>query len=140
MTRKTSEGGRYKALINKARESDSQQAVNPDPQDSVSTEEQISVDTADQSTVNTVKQESVDTENSKVEKLAENHAVNIERHKSVNTDLQQVSATEKAREVSLTIKVIEPWRRHWSAEAKRQGTNVTTVVVEALKQRFGTPE
>ncbi|NJO85306.1 MAG: hypothetical protein HC818_00075 [Synechococcaceae cyanobacterium RM1_1_27] len=42
-------------------------------------------------------------------------------------------------QVNLSIKVPESLRRHWVAEAKRSGTTITAVVIEALKERFGEP-
>jgi len=43
-------------------------------------------------------------------------------------------------EVNLSIKVPVSRRRHWVAEAKRQGTTLTAVIIEALTTRFGEPE
>jgi hypothetical protein len=42
-------------------------------------------------------------------------------------------------EVNLCVKVPVSLRRHWSAEAKRQGTTMTSVIVEALTAKFGEP-
>lgn len=42
-------------------------------------------------------------------------------------------------DVNLSIKVAAARRRHWAAEAKRQGTTLTSVITEALSQRFGEP-
>jgi len=50
---------------------------------------------------------------------------------------EDVTATEP--EVNLCVKVPVSLRRHWSAEAKRQGTTMTSVIVEALKAKFGEP-
>lgn len=49
---------------------------------------------------------------------------------------------EEAREpeVNLCVKVPASLRRHWSAEAKRTGVTMTSVIIEALKARFGEPE
>lgn len=44
-------------------------------------------------------------------------------------------ATE--REVNLCVKVPLSLRRHWAAEAKRQGVTMTEVILAALEQRFG---
>ena len=44
------------------------------------------------------------------------------------------------KSVNLSIKVPENYRRHWAAEAKRQGTSITAEITEALKNRFGAPE
>ena len=43
-------------------------------------------------------------------------------------------------EVNLSIKVAKTRRQHWAAEAKRQGTSLTAVIIEALSTKFGEPE
>lgn len=43
-------------------------------------------------------------------------------------------------DVNLSIKVAAPRRRHWAAEAKRQGITLTAAITEALSRRFGEPE
>lgn len=43
------------------------------------------------------------------------------------------------QDVNLSIKVSATRRRHWVAEAKRQGTSLTAVIIEALSERFGEP-
>jgi len=43
-------------------------------------------------------------------------------------------------DVNLSIKVAATRRRHWAAEAKRQGVTLTAAITEALSQRFGEPE
>lgn len=43
------------------------------------------------------------------------------------------------KEVNLSIKVSERRRRHWVSEAKKQGTSLTAVILEALSNRFGEP-
>ena len=45
----------------------------------------------------------------------------------------------KPQEVNLSIKVALNRRQHWAAEAKRQGTTITAVVMEALSTKFGEP-
>lgn len=47
--------------------------------------------------------------------------------------------TELNPDVNLSVKVPLAWRRHWAAEAKRQGVTLTSVIVDALKTRFGEP-
>lgn len=42
--------------------------------------------------------------------------------------------------VNLSIKVAAARRRHWAAEAKRQGTTLTAAITSALSERFGEPE
>lgn len=43
-------------------------------------------------------------------------------------------------DVNLSIKVAVARRRHWAAEAKRQGITLTAAITEALSQRFGEPD
>jgi hypothetical protein len=43
-------------------------------------------------------------------------------------------------DVNLSIKVAAARRRHWAAEAKRQGTTLTAVITSALSERFGEPK
>lgn len=47
---------------------------------------------------------------------------------------------EKSEDVNLTIKVPKKSRQHWAAEAKRQGTTLTSVIIDALSSRFGDPD
>jgi hypothetical protein len=62
---------------------------------------------------------------------------------SVKPDNQitsQLEVIEAEQEVNLCVKVPISLRRHWSAEAKRTGVTMTTVIVEALKAKFGEPD
>lgn len=43
-------------------------------------------------------------------------------------------------EVNLCVKVKRSLRQHWAAEAKRRGITMTSVIVEALSEQFGTPD
>ncbi len=43
-------------------------------------------------------------------------------------------------EVNLCVKVPKSLRQHWAAEAKRQGTTMTEVIIKALKAKFGEPD
>jgi len=43
-------------------------------------------------------------------------------------------------DVNLSIKVAATRRRHWAAEAKRQGITLTAAITEALVARFGEPD
>lgn len=45
----------------------------------------------------------------------------------------------KEKEVNLCVKVPQSLRRHWAAESKRQGVTMTEVIIQALSDRFGTP-
>lgn len=42
-------------------------------------------------------------------------------------------------DVNLSIKVAAIRRRHWAAEAKRQGVTLTAAITEALSKKFGEP-
>ncbi len=59
-----------------------------------------------------------------------------------NQITSQPEATEESTEleVNLCVKVPMSLRRHWSAEAKRTGVTMTSVIIEALKARFGEPK
>lgn len=48
--------------------------------------------------------------------------------------------TEPEPDVNLSIKVAAARRRHWAAEAKRNGTTLTAAISEALSKKFGEPE
>jgi hypothetical protein len=43
-------------------------------------------------------------------------------------------------EVNLCIKVSGARRRHWASEAKRRGTTMTSVIIDALVEEFGEPK
>ncbi|MBE9194013.1 hypothetical protein IQ219_01430 [Synechocystis sp. LEGE 06083] len=43
-------------------------------------------------------------------------------------------------EVNLCVKVPKSLRQHWAAEAKRSDITMTSVIVEALTQKFGLPD
>jgi len=59
-----------------------------------------------------------------------------ESTKSRKQDTAKVSEPE----VNLSIKVAAARRRHWAAEAKRQGTTLTATITDALSAKFGEPE
>ena len=67
---------------------------------------------------------------------------NQETKKPDNQISNQPEATEESTEleVNLCVKVPVSLRRHWSAEAKRTGVTMTSVIIEALKARFGEPK
>lgn len=47
--------------------------------------------------------------------------------------------TQSEPDVNLSIKVAAARRRHWAAEAKRQGVTLTAAITEALSKKFGEP-
>jgi hypothetical protein len=61
-----------------------------------------------------------------------------ENKKARKQDEDKSNNTEP--DVNLSIKVSAPRRRHWAAEAKREGTTLTAAITEALSNRFGEPE
>jgi hypothetical protein len=56
---------------------------------------------------------------------------------SQNTSLPE---NQNEPEVNLCVKVPKSLRQHWAAEAKRQGTTMTAVIMAALSDRFGKPD
>lgn len=61
----------------------------------------------------------------------------IKRAKSQNTSNTENQNEKKV--ANLTIKVPLALRQHWAGEAKKQGTSLTSVIIEALTERFGKP-
>jgi len=56
----------------------------------------------------------------------------------VNPDSQTIPI-EPEQLVNLCVKVPVKLRRYWMSKAKEQGITVTSVIVEALSQKFGKP-
>ena len=52
---------------------------------------------------------------------------------------QESNGDSSEPDVNLSIKVAAARRRHWAAEAKRQGTTLTATITEALSIKFGEP-
>ncbi|MHC5914826.1 MAG: hypothetical protein ACYTXE_28410 [Nostoc sp.] len=50
------------------------------------------------------------------------------------------SEPELEQMVNLCVKVPISQRRYWMSKAKEQGITVTSVIVEALTQKFGEPD
>lgn len=118
---------KYGDLIRKARETDSEDVTEPDNQLVVKPDNQI--------TNQPVAQIEGDTETQKAIKQENQPAVKPEKQTSVNPNNQQ----KLEREVNLCVKVPESLRRHWAAESKRHGITMTSVIIQALKERFGKP-
>ena len=57
-----------------------------------------------------------------------------ENHNYSNTELQDTGKPEMA---NLTIKVSKARRKHWGVEAKKDNTNLTQVIIEALIAKYG---
>jgi hypothetical protein len=60
-----------------------------------------------------------------------------ESQKTRKPESKSVGAPEPG--VNLSIKVAAARRRHWAAEAKRQGITLTAAITEALSAKFGEP-
>lgn len=69
----------------------------------------------------------------------DNHRT-IEPENQTTTSERIKEIPELEAEVNLCVKVPISLRRHWSAEAKRQGLTMTAVIVEALEAKFGKPD
>jgi hypothetical protein len=55
-------------------------------------------------------------------------------------EIQPEKASIPEPGVNLCVKVPKNLRQHWAAEAKRNGTTMTAVIVDALNARFGKPD
>jgi len=68
----------------------------------------------------------------------------IEPEKVVEPDSHKSGLPETEMEpeqlVNLCIKVPIQERRYWMSKAKEQGITVTSVIIEALNQKFGKPD
>ncbi|NCR15354.1 MAG: hypothetical protein GPJ24_22385 [Microcystis aeruginosa SX13-11] len=69
----------------------------------------------------------------------------IKKAREPNTGLPESQNTslpenQNEPEVNLCVKVPKSLRQHWAAEAKRQGTTMTAVIMAALSDRFGKPD
>ncbi|MBN3946406.1 MAG: hypothetical protein HWQ38_07905 [Nostoc sp. NMS7] len=67
-----------------------------------------------------------------------------ENQKAINTEDQTSGFPSQEPEleqmVNLCVKVPISQRRYWMSKAKEKGITVTSVIVEALTQKFGEPE
>lgn len=63
---------------------------------------------------------------------------------TINTEDQKTGLPKPEPEleqmVNLCVKVPISQRRYWMSKAKEQGITVTSVIVEALTQKFGEPD
>ena len=80
-----------------------------------------------------------------IKKAREPENQNTGLEESQNTGLPESQNTnlpenQNEPEVNLCVKVPKSLRQHWAAEAKRQGTTMTAVIMAALNDRFGKPD
>ena len=59
---------------------------------------------------------------------------NTENQNYSNAEVQNTGKPEMA---NLTIKVSKAKRKHWGVEAKKDNTNLTQVIIEALIAKYG---
>jgi hypothetical protein len=72
-----------------------------------------------------------------IKKAREPENQNANLPETQNTGLPE---NQNEPEVNLCVKVPKSLRQHWAAEAKRQGTTMTAVIMAALSDRFGKPD
>ena len=107
----------------KERKSDSQEQPTDVPQTPNQPDNQLSVKTENQIGSQSVNQITIEPDN----------------QPAIKQDSQKPLQPPEP-EVNLCVKVPKSLRQHWAAEAKREGTTMTAVIVEALEKRFGLPE
>lgn len=121
MTEKREVKGKYGALIQKAREPETQMTGQPDNQIPIEPDNQ--------------KQPEIKQPDNQI-----SDQVAIQIPSKPDNQITKQPGNQKEREVNLCVKVPESLRRHWAAEAKRHGITMTEVMVEALIQKFGKPD
>ncbi|MBD2341667.1 hypothetical protein H6G64_32525 [Calothrix sp. FACHB-156] len=129
---------KYGDLIKKVRE------IEPEDQETINPEDQKAINTEDQETINPEDQKAIKPETQKT-KNPENHKPRRpETQKTINPEDQKFGLQEQELEqeqmVNLCVKVPISQRRYWMSKAKEQGITVTSVILEALKEKFGLPE
>ncbi|MFM6057271.1 MAG: hypothetical protein ACKPBT_03495 [Microcystis aeruginosa] len=75
--------------------------------------------------------------------LPKNQNTNLPKNQNTNLPENQntnLPENQNEPEVNLCVKVPKSLRQHWAAEAKRQGTTMTAVIMAALNDRFGKPD
>ena len=74
--------------------------------------------------------------------LKKNISATTDGREAPQNDLTFVNAdpVQEDQFANLTIKVHRRLRLHWLIEAKKQGTSLTATIIDALNQKFGTPE
>ena len=75
----------------------------------------------------------------------ENQLSDLQHDKTNESEKEQLSGLQDNQitsepDVNLCVKVPKSMRHHWAVEAKRTGVTMTSVIIEALTQKFGLPE
>lgn len=156
--KRTETKGKYAALIKKAREQENQGTREPDdqmveepenqaarePQDQLADEpkNQVARKPGSQKTSKSDNQLTRELDNQEISTPKNQATIKPEGQltsKEENQITRQPEAPQE-KEVNLCVKVPQSLRRHWAAESKRQGITMTEVIVQALSDRFGTPD
>ena len=74
-----------------------------------------------------------------------NQITGLQDNKTSQSEKEQLSGFPDDQitsepDVNLCVKVPKSMRHHWAVEAKRTGVTMTSVIIEALTQKFGLPE
>lgn len=108
----------------------------------ISTENSKTINTDNSKTVGADNSKTISTDNSTVDTDIQIKELDVsestESSKTVDTDSSK--AVEKAKIVTLTVKIEEPIRDHWMLEARKRKTNVSQLIKEYLTQELGLPE
>ena len=121
-------GGKYGDLIRQARQQENQNTSKPDNQ---KISEPTELETKIPDNQNTSKPD-----NQKISEPTELETKIPDNQNTSKPDNQKISEPE----VNLCVKVPRSLRQHWAAEAKRKGTTMTAVIIEALTAKFGKPD
>ncbi|MDJ0717509.1 MAG: hypothetical protein QNJ54_25360 [Prochloraceae cyanobacterium] len=122
-------GGKYGDLIRQARQQENQNTSKPDNQ-------KISEPTE----LETIKPNNQNTSKPDSQKPTEPTERKTRKPDNQQTNKQDNQKKISEPEVNLCVKVPRSLRQHWAAEAKRKGTTMTAVIIEALTAKFGKPD
>ncbi len=122
-------GSKYGDLIRQARQQENQKTSEPDNQ-------KVSV---------AIEQEAIKPNNQNTSKPDSQKTTEPTELETIKPDNQQTNKQDNQKkrsepEVNLCVKVPRSLRQHWAAEAKRKGTTMTAVIIEALTAKFGKPD
>lgn len=136
--------GKYSELINSARKPTNQKTKKPESQNTDSADNILNDDIESTTKKPTnQKAKKPESQNTNSADNAPSDDVESTTKKSRNPKLVtpelQTEEEEKEKEVNICIKVPISKRRYWMSKAKQEGITVTSVIVEALTQKFGKP-
>lgn len=145
---------KYGDLIKKVRETEpeNQKTINPEDKESINTEDQKAINPENQEAIKPEDQKAIkpetqktkNPENQKTRNPKDQKPKRPENQKTIKPEDQKFGLQEQELEqeqmVNLCVKVPISQRRYWMSKAKEQGITVTSVILEALKEKFGLPE